>query len=110
MFKFVEMAISCKYCGLKFSSIDSPKKIFCCNAHKMRQHRIDKNGFKIIGVERSDSDLANRLRLINYDKYNESDFLIHKKEHGDLLSKNCWVIYSRNKAVLEKFKKGYSKA
>jgi len=36
--------------------------------------------------------LNNRLMKLQYDG-NESHFMIHKKEHGDQLSKNCWLIY-----------------
>lgn len=88
------MAISCKYCGKKFESSDSPKKTYCSNAHKMKQHRMDKKGFKLIAVERSKEDLANRLLKLGYD-INQSRFWINKKEHGDQLSKNCWLIYKK---------------
>lgn len=86
------MGISCRYCGIKFEPNDSPKKTFCCDAHKMRQHRLEKKGFKLVSVERSKADLNNRLMKLQYDG-NEPHFLVHKREHGDQLSKNCWLIY-----------------
>jgi hypothetical protein len=88
------MGISCRYCGLKFDAKDSPKKTFCSNAHKMRQHRIEKKGFKLVMVERSQTDLNRRLIKLGFDG-NEDKFLVHKKEHGDQLSKNCWLIYKK---------------
>lgn len=82
---------SCKYCGLKLVG-GNPKKRFCCDAHKMKYHRILNKGFELVMVERSEKDLDNILRKMNYDG-NESFFHIHKKEHGDSLSKDCWYVF-----------------
>jgi hypothetical protein len=86
------MAIrSCQYCGLKIDVNASLKKRFCSDSHKMRWHRILKKGFQLAMVERSLSALSKRLVTMGYDE-NQDDFLIHKKEHGDNLSKDCWYI------------------
>jgi hypothetical protein len=70
----------------------NPNKKFCSDAHKMRFYRIEKKGFQIVMVERSELSLKKRLVTMRYDG-NENDFFIHKKEYGDQLSKDCWLIF-----------------
>jgi hypothetical protein len=62
----------------------------------MRYHRIEKKGFVVCMVERSEADLKKRLVKMGYDG-NEEYFFIHKKEHGDSLSKDCWLIFLKGK-------------